>query len=184
MATQRTGTEPGAAQLMRGSLRLGIGVDLIVLRVALLAAILWAWSFASTLISANSGITVAIYLFGVKFSPSAGFSPLLIVLLTAMLGSVAVPMLTFLREQAQDSQEWLHAVPHRGQSVRSRSACWCTWRSRPALQRSHDQRSASARYCRGNWGTGRSLHRPGPKEDAEHPRTSPDQQDSIRQGRR
>jgi len=137
---------------MRGSLRLGIGVDLIVLRVALLAAILWAWSFASSLISANSGITVAIYLFGVKFSPSAGFSPLLIVLLTAMLGTVAVLMLTFLREQAQDSQEWLHAVPHRGQSVRSRSACWCTWRSRPALQRSHDQRSASARYCGGNWG--------------------------------
>jgi hypothetical protein len=95
VATKRTGTEPGAAQLMRGSLRLGIGVDLIVLRVALLAAILWAWSFASSLISANSGITVAMYLFGVKFAPSAGFSLLLIVLLTAMLGSVAVLRLTF-----------------------------------------------------------------------------------------
>jgi hypothetical protein len=35
------------------------------------------------------------YLFGVKFSPSAGFSLLLIVLLTAMLGSVAVLRLTF-----------------------------------------------------------------------------------------
>jgi hypothetical protein len=59
-------------------------VYLIVLGVALLAAILWSWSFASSLISANSGITVALYLFGVKFFPSAGFSLLLIVLLTAM----------------------------------------------------------------------------------------------------
>jgi hypothetical protein len=81
MGTKPTGMEPAAAQLMGECLRLGIGVYLIVLGVALLAAIPWARSFASSLIGGNSGITVTTGFFGVKFSPSAYFSLLLIVLI-------------------------------------------------------------------------------------------------------
>ena len=183
-ATERTGTEPGAAQLMRGSLRLGIGVYLIVLGVALLAAILWSWSFASSLISANSGITVALYLFGVKFFPSAGFSLLLIVLLTTMLGSVAVLRITFSSRAGTGfsrvatcggSQRPISAVAL-GLLVYMAVTAGSSTQPRPKIS----QRSLLRRQL----GTGRSLRRPGPKEDAEYSRSSPDRPDSIRQGRR
>lgn len=68
---------------------------LIVFGVALLATIPWAWSFASRLVSGKAGTTVSVHFLGVGFTPTAEFSLLLIVLLAAMLGSVAVLTLTF-----------------------------------------------------------------------------------------
>ena len=183
-ATKRTGTEPGAAQLMRGSLRLGIGVPN---------------SSRGRAAGCNSvGLVVCVepdqrqlrhYGHHVpvwrEILPFRWFQPAPHCPANGdarQCGRAQAHI--FFESRHRTLKSGYTRVPHRGQSVRSRSACWCTWRSRPVLQRNHDQRSASARYCGGNWGTGRSLYRPGLKEDAEHPRTSPDQPDSIRQGRR
>jgi hypothetical protein len=80
---------------MKPGLQLGIGIYLTALGLGLLAATTWAWSFASHVTGTTAGTTVSAHFLGMKFTPTAEFSLLLVVILTAMLGSVAVLALTF-----------------------------------------------------------------------------------------
>jgi hypothetical protein len=88
--------DPGAiwppARPMGKSCRRWVGWYLIVLGVTVLAIIPWAWSFASAVIN---GTQVTASFFGLQFTPTAEFSMVFILLLTAILGSVAVLALTF-----------------------------------------------------------------------------------------
>jgi hypothetical protein len=78
---------------MARSRRVLVGVYLLVLGVTLLAVIPWAWSFASRAIAGQK--VAASFLGRFPFTPTAEFSMVLIVMLSAILGSVVVLALTF-----------------------------------------------------------------------------------------
>lgn len=93
--------QPGATEVldvqivdrrMSKGRRRGVGAYLILLGVAVLAVMPWAWSFASR---ATDGKQVTASFLRWQFTPTPEFSMVLIVLLTAILGSVAVLAMTF-----------------------------------------------------------------------------------------
>ena len=92
--------------------RRAIGVYLVVLGSALIATTLWAWSFANAVVA--DGRSVRPHFLGIGFRPTAAFSVLLIVGLTAALGSVAVMAVTFAgrsgRHTLEAGWEWWYAT--------------------------------------------------------------------------
>jgi hypothetical protein len=97
---------------MRTPSRRVIGVYLGVLGSALIATTLWAWSFANAVVA--DGKSVRPHFIGIGFRPTAAFSVLLIVALTAALGSVAVMAVTFAgrsgRHTLEAGWEWWYAT--------------------------------------------------------------------------
>jgi len=69
-----------------------VGGYLVLLGTSLVATLLWAWSFANQLIESD---TARVHFLGIGFSPSATFSLLLIVVLTASAASFAVMSIVF-----------------------------------------------------------------------------------------
>jgi hypothetical protein len=72
-----------------------VGAYLVALGAALVGTIPWAWSFATTLADPAGPGTVRAHFLGFGFTPTPAFSLLLIVILAAMAGSVAVMSLVF-----------------------------------------------------------------------------------------
>lgn len=91
--------------LMEKWRRRGLGAYLVVLGLALLAVIPWAWSFASRVVDAKAGTTVRAHFLGAAFTPTGEFSLVLIVMLTALMGSVAVLAMTFSSRAGHETLE-------------------------------------------------------------------------------
>lgn len=90
-------------RIMAKSRRRLVGVYLLLFGLVLLAVIPWAWSFASRAVSRNT--QVAASFLGYQFRPTPEFSLVLIVLLTAALGSVAVLAMTFSARTGRETLE-------------------------------------------------------------------------------
>ena len=90
-------------KMMVKSRRRLVGVYLIVLGIALLAVIPWAWSFASRALAAKAAVPASFL--GRPFNATPEFSMVLIVLLTAALGSVAVLAMTFSARTGRETLE-------------------------------------------------------------------------------
>jgi hypothetical protein len=104
-------SKPWAARWAPRSRRV-IGVYLVVFGFTLIATTLWAWSFANAVVT--DGRSVRPHFLGIGFRPTAAFSVLLIVGLTAALGSVAVMAVTFAgrsgRHTLEAGWEWWYAT--------------------------------------------------------------------------
>ncbi|HEY8721292.1 hypothetical protein [Pengzhenrongella sp.] len=96
---------PKKLRPMSKRLRRSIGVYLLVIGLALLAIIPWAWSVASNVVVAADGATVRATFLGRSFTPTAEFCLAMIVLLTAMIGSVVVLSLTFSSRAGHETLE-------------------------------------------------------------------------------
>lgn len=83
--------------------RVLVGGYLLALGAALLVVIPWAWSFASRVIDGNR--VTASFLNRFSFTPTPEFSMVLIVLLSAILGSVVVLTLTFADRAGHETLE-------------------------------------------------------------------------------
>jgi hypothetical protein len=93
---RRSAREVIAAQdRMPDASRRLVGTYLLTLGSALVATLPWAWSFATALADPAGPATVRAHFLGVGFNPTPAFSLLLIVILSAMAGSVAVMALVF-----------------------------------------------------------------------------------------
>lgn len=79
-----------------------VGGYLLVLGVALLAVIPWAWSFASRVID---GTKITASFFNRSFTPTPEFSIVVIALLAAVTGSVVVLTLTFADPSGHETLE-------------------------------------------------------------------------------
>ena len=90
-------------KLMVKSRRRLVGVYLIGLGTALLAVIPWAWSFASRAVAAKQAVPASFL--GQPFNATPEFSMVLIVLLTAALGSVSVLAMTFSARTGRETLE-------------------------------------------------------------------------------
>lgn len=90
-------------KMMAKSRRRLVGAYLISLGIALLAVIPWAWSFASRAVAGNRSVTASFL--GADFTASPEFSMVLIVLLAATLGSVAVLAMTFSARAGRETLE-------------------------------------------------------------------------------
>jgi hypothetical protein len=90
-------------KMMANSRRRLVGVYLVLFGLVLMAVLPWAWSFASRAIS-RKGHVAASFL-GYQFSPTPEFSLLLIVMLTAAVGSVAVLAMTFSARTGRETLE-------------------------------------------------------------------------------
>ena len=80
-----------------------VGVYLVSLGIALLAVIPWAWSFASRAVVGKRSVSASFL--GTEFTATPEFSMVLIVLLTATLGSVAVLAMTFSARTGRETLE-------------------------------------------------------------------------------
>jgi hypothetical protein len=90
-------------KMMAKSRRRLVGVYLISLGIALLAVIPWAWSFASRAVAAQQAVSASFL--GQQFNATPEFSMVLIVLLTATLGSVSVLAMTFSARTGRETLE-------------------------------------------------------------------------------
>lgn len=85
--------EPGEP-MTDGARRL-LGVWLLGFGVVVLGHLLWAWSLAAQLLASGPQANVQAHWMGLGFSPSTQFGLLLVVLVTALAGSLAVVVTVF-----------------------------------------------------------------------------------------
>lgn len=89
-------------KLMSKRSKTWVGVYLIGVGLALLSVMPWVWSFASRVVD---GKQINASFLGLRFTPTAEFSLILVVLLTAALGSVAVLGKTFSARAGHETLE-------------------------------------------------------------------------------
>ncbi len=93
---------------MESGMKIGIGCYLIALGAVALAVLPWAWSLATSTISssaAGKAGTIQAHFLGLGFTPTTEFSLVIIVILMAIIGSVAVLILTFSSRAGHETLE-------------------------------------------------------------------------------
>jgi hypothetical protein len=80
---------------MSASRRRGIGILLTVVGPVVLGHVLWAWSTTARLLTVGGGTPVRVRWIWLTFTPSPASGLLLVVLLTALSGSLATTALVF-----------------------------------------------------------------------------------------
>lgn len=80
--------------------RIALGVYMAVLGAIALAIVPWAWSLATRMVAGaaagkSAGTSKAAHFLWFTFTPSADFTLLIVVMVMALVGSVAVSLLTF-----------------------------------------------------------------------------------------
>jgi hypothetical protein len=101
---RRTAPPPGRAPTpMGGTARTAIGVWILVLSVLALGHLPWAWSLAARLVNSKSAVQAR--WFGQAFTPQKTTVLLIIVILTAVIGSAATLGLTFSHRLGYDTLE-------------------------------------------------------------------------------